>query len=477
MPEYNNGIPTNVQPEQNYNGGTLPGLNDNPMYQPQVGNLQVNSNAQNQMMMEPKDKADMAVNQKKGVLSSAIKKKIYTTALVVMAFFSANTMNAADYSIRDTRTTPQITEVQTLTRPGSNSENAIQLTTTDENGLEYKMFFDEEGSLVMVDHRNDLSPNVVGGRYLSEDRPDMDLSTPEKQEQYLMEMDQSRPGLTLQKEEVEKDIQEMGFKNKEEMEQNTGMDVNEALSKPDMDPNQTKEQLQASAADNILKNATMVVDGKTKFDTTRNVNDVLNTPGAKQIVGVGPNAFSIDERGNVKKENLRVQGTTPSVHVTQGYARDGRLDQTFSSVNNPTEGVGVGPGGSPQGVKNLTGEAAMTRSLNERGNTDTPTIDRLFEKHQDQGDHIEEMHGANGAEPISELHTGNDVTGLELQSISDRYGIPIDQVEQIYHNNLAHNMTREEALDNTQKTCDNIYSQNMHEPTLEPRSPFDAPNE
>ena len=119
----------------------------------------------------------------------------------------------------------------------------------------------------------------------------------------------------------------------------------------------------------------------------------------------------------------------------------------------------------------------MTRSLNERGNTDTPTIDRLFEKHQDQRDHIEEMHGANGAEPISELHTGNDVTGLELQSISDRYGIPIDQVEQMYHNNLAHNMTREEALDNTKKTCDNIYSQNMHEPTLEPRSPFDAPNE
>ena len=473
MPEYNNGIPNNmVQPNEMPNtGATLPGLSDN-MYQSQVGNLQAAQGQQmqpQQMAVQPQDRIDTADQIREGEIRENQRQRdmIDKAAMKAMEIHSEE-FASGEYIIQ---------EAKALTRPGKDRADTAQLTITTKDGFDFEMFFDEEGSFVMENHKNDISQNMIGSKYLSLDNPEMDLSTPEKQEEYLMEIDKSADGLTLKKEEMDKEIQEMGFENKEEMEKDLGINVEDTLTKPEMSPNNAMQNIQSQAADNILKNATMVVDGRTKFDTTRNVNDVLNTPGAKQIVAVGSKAYSIDESGNVKKENLRVQGTTPSVHVTQGYARDGRLDQTFSSVNNPTEGVGVGPGGSPQGVKNLNGQAAMTRSLNERGNTDTPTIDRLFEKHQDQGEHIEEMHGTNGAEPISELHTDNDVTGLELQSISDRYGIPIDQIEQMYHNNLAHNMTREEALDNTQKTCDNIYSQNMHEPTLEPRSPFDAPNE
>ena len=473
MPEYNNGIPNNmVQPNEMPNTGvTLPGLSDN-MYQSQVGNLQAAQGQQmqpQQMAVQAQDRIDTADQIREGEIRENQRQRDMIDKAAMKAMeIHPDEFASGEYIIQ---------EAKALTRPGKDRADTAQLTITTKDGFDFEMFFDEEGSLVMENHKNDISQNMIGSKYLSLDNPEMDLSTPEKQEEYLMEIDKSADGLTLKKEEMDKEIQEMGFENKEEMEKDLGINVEDTLTKPEMAPNNAMPNIQSQAADNILKNATMVVDGRTKFDTTRNVNDVLNTPGAKQIVAVGSKAYSIDESGNVKKENLRVQGTTPSVHVTQGYARDGRLDQTFSSVNNPTEGVGVGPGGSPQGVKNLNGQAAMTRSLNERGNTDTPTIDRLFEKHQDQGEHIEEMHGTNGAEPISELHTDNDVTGLELQSISDRYGMPIDQVEQIYHNNLAHNMTREEALDNTQKTCDNIYSQNMHEPTLEPRSPFDAPNE
>ena len=473
MPEYNNGIPNNmVQPNGMPNtGATLPGLGDKMMYQSQVGNLQAAQGQQmqpQQMAVQEKDRIDTADQIREGeIRENQRQREMIDKAAMKAMQIHPDKFASGEYIIQ---------EAKALTRPGKDRADTAQLTITTNDGFNFEMFFDEEGSLVMENHKNDISQNMIGSKYLSLDNPEMDLSTPEKQEEYLMEIDQSRPELTLQKEEVEKDIQEMGFKNKEEMEQNTGMDVNEAFSKPDMDPNQTKEQLQASVADNILKNATMVVDGDIKFDTTRNVNDVLDTPGAKQIVAVGSNAYSIDSAGNVTKENLRVQGPTSSVHLSDGYARDARLDQTFSSVNNPTEGIGIGPGGSPQGVKNLTGEAAMTRSLNET-NADTPKINQLFEKTQDQGDHIEEMYGANGAEPISELHTDNDATGIALQSISDRYDLPIKQVEEIYHNNLAHNMTPEEALDNTRQTCDNIYSKNMHEPTLEPRSPFDAPNE
>ena len=473
MPEYNNGIPNNMIQQNGMpnNGTTLPGLGDN-MYQSQVGNLQAVQGQPmqpQQIAVQPQDRNDTANQIREGEIRENQRQRdmIDKAAMKAMEIHPQE-FGSGEYIIQ---------EAKALTRPGKDRADTAQLTITTRDGLDFEMFFDEEGSLVMENHKNDINQNMIGSKYLGLDNPDMDLSTPEKQDEYLMEIDKSADGLTLKKEEMDKEIQEMGFKSKEEMENDLGINVENTLTKPEMSPNNAMQNIQSQAAESIQKDATMVVGGDTQFDTTRNVNDVLNTPGAKQIVAVGSNAFSIDERGNVKKENLRVQGTTPSVHATRGYVRDAKVDQTFYSSNNPNEGVGVGPGGSPQGVKNLNGQAAMTRSLNERGNTDTPTIDRLFEKHQDQGDHIEEMHGANGAEPISELHTGNDVTGLELQSISDRYGIPIDQVEQIYHNNLAHNMTQEEALDNTQKTCDNIYSESMHEPTLEPKSPFDAPNE
>ena len=473
MPEYNNGIPNNMIQQNGMpnNGTTLPGLGEN-MYQSQVGNLQAVQGQPmqpQQIAVQAQDGIDTANQIREGEIRENQRQRdmIDKAAMKAMEIHPQE-FGSGEYIIQ---------EAKALTRPGKDRADTAQLTITTRDGLDFEMFFDEEGSLVMENHKNDINQNMIGSKYLGLDNPDMDLSTPEKQDEYLMEIDKSETGLTLQKDEMDKEIQEMGFENKAEMEKDLGIDVEDTLTKPEMSPNNAMPNIQSQAAEIIRKDATMVVNGDTQFDTTRNVNDVLNTPGAKQIVAVGSNAFSIDEKGNVKKENLKVQGTTPSVHATHGYLRDAKVNQTFYSSNNPNEGVGVGPGGSPQGVKNLTGEAAMTRSLNERGNTDTPTIDRLFEKHQDQRDHIEEMHGANGAEPISELHTGNDVTGLELQSISDRYGIPIDQVEQIYHNNLAHNMTREEALDNTQKTCDNIYSQNMHEPTLEPRSPFDAPNE
>ena len=473
MPEYNNGIPNNMIQQNGMpnNGTTLPGLGEN-MYQSQVGNLQAVQGQPmqpQQIAVQAQDGIDTANQIREGEIRENQRQRdmIDKAAMKAMEIHPQE-FGSGEYIIQ---------EAKALTRPGKDRADTAQLTITTRDGLNFEMFFDEEGSLVMENHKNDINQNMIGSKYLGLDNPDMDLSTPEKQDEYLMEIDKSEAGLTMQKDEMDKEIQEMGFENKEEMEKDLGINVEDTLTKPEMSPNNAMPNIQSQAAEIIQKDATMVVNGDTQFDTTRNVNDVLNTPGAKQIVAVGSNAFSIDERGNVKKENLRVQGTTPSVHATQGYVRDAKVDQTFYSSNNPNEGVGVGPGGSPQGVKNLNGQAAMTRSLNERGNTDTPTIDRLFEKHQDQGDHIKEMHGANGAEPISELHTDNDVTGLELQSISDRYGIPIDQVEQIYHNNLAHNMTREEALDNTQKTCDNIYSQNMHEPTLEPRSPFDAPNE
>ena len=473
MPEYNNGIPNNmVQPNEMPNtGATLPGLSDN-MYQSQVEKLQAAQGQQmqpQQMAVQAQDRIDTADQIREGEIRENQRQRDMIDKAAMKAMeIHPDEFASGEYIIQ---------EAKALTKPGKDRADTVRLTISIKDGLDFEMFFDEEGNFVMDNHKNDITPNLIGSKYLSLDNPEMDLSTPEKQKEYLEGFDNTKPGLTMQKEEIDKEIQEMGFENKEEMEKDLGIKVEDSLAKPEMSPNNTKQNIQSQAADNILKNATMVVGGDTQFDTTRRVKDVLNTPEAEKIVAVGSKAYSIGSDGKVKRENLIVQGPTPSVHLTGGHANDARLDQTFSSANNPTEGIGVGPGGSPQGVRNLTGEAAMTRSLKERGNTDTPTIDRLFEKHQDQGDHIEEMHGANGAEPISELHTDNDVTGLELQSISDRYEIPLDQIEQIYHNNLAHNMTPEEALDNTRKTCDNIYSQNMHEPTLEPRSPFDAPNE
>ena len=470
MPEYNNGIPNNVQPSPAQQPNTLPGLNDNTMYQAQVGSLQVSGqqNMQNQINPQQPDKADTAAQIREGELREDQRQR----DMIDRAIARAMTIHQNEFMVGDF----QIQEAKALTRPGRDRADTAQLSISTRDGLDFQMYFDEDGSLVMENHRNDISQNMVGGKYLDMDNPDMDLSTLEKQEMYLSEIDQSKPGLTLRKEEMEKNIQEMGFQNKEEMERNTGVDVDEELTAPNMERNDMKQNLQSQAAEGILKNATMVVDGNTKFDTYRTTNDVLNTPGAKQIVAVGSNAYSIDGNGDVKKENLRVQGPVSSVHLAGGYARDTRIDQVFSSVHSPTEGVGVGIGGAPQGVKGLTGDAAMSRSLNEQ-NMDTPIVNSLFEKAQDQTHHAEDMYYSNGPEKISELHTDNDVTGRELSAIADKYGMKLDEVEEIYHGKLAQGMPMLDAMALTKKECDEEYSQRMHEPTLEPRSPFDAPNE
>ena len=470
MPEYNNGIPNNVQPSPVQQPNTLPGLNDNTMYQAQVGSLQVSGqqNMQNQINPQQPDKADTAAQIREGELREDQRQR----DMIDRAIARAMTIHQNEFMVGDF----QIQEAKTLTRPGKDRADTAQVSISTRDGLDFQMYFDEEGSLVMENHRNDISQNMVGGKYLDMDNPDMDLSTLEKQEMYLSEIDQSKPGLALRKEEMEKDIQEMGFQNKEDMERNTGVDVDESLTAPNMEKNDVKQNLQAQAAEGILKNATMVVDGNTKYDTYRTTNDVLNTPGAKQIVAVGSNAYSIDENGDVKKENLRVQGSVSSVHLAGGYARDTRIDQVFSSVHSPTEGVGVGIGGAPQGVKGLTGDAAMSRSLNEQ-NMDTPIVNSLFEKAQDQTHHAEDMYYSNGPEKISELHTDNDVTGRELSAIADKYGMKLDEVEEIYHGKLAQGMPMLDAMALTKKECDEQYSEKMHEPTLQPRSPFDAPNE
>ena len=473
MPEYNNGIPNNmVQPNgMPNNGATLPGLSEN-MYQSQVGNLRTSQEQilAQQRTLQPQDRSDTLNQIKDGEIRENQRQRDMIDKATIKA---VNEIHPAEFRSGEFT----IQEAKALTKFGKDRADTVRLTISIKDGLDFEMFFDEEGNFVMDNHKNDITPNLIGSKYLSLDNPEMDLSTPEKQKEYLEGFDNTKPGLTMQREEIDKEIQEMGFNSKEEMEKDLGVNVDETLAKPEMSPNNVKDSVQTQAAESIIRDATMVVKGSTKFDNTRTVNDVLNTPGAKQIVAVGTNAFSIDANGDVKKEKLQVQGSTPSVHLTSGYARDARLNQTFSSVNNPTEGIGIGPGGSPQGVKNLTGEAAMTRSLDERGTTDTPKIDALFDKHQDQRDHIEQLHGANGAEPLRELHTDNDDTGLELQSISDRYEIPIDQVEQMYHDNLAQNMTPQEALANTQKTCDGIYSEKMHEPSLDgPKSPFEPQN-
>ena len=471
MPEYNNGIPNNAQPSPAQQPNTtLPGLNDNTMYQAQVGALQVSQqpNMQNQMNPQQPDMADTANLIREG----EIKEEQRQRDMIDRAVAKAMTIHQNEFMIGDF----QIQEAKTLTRPGKDRADTAQLTISTRDGLDFQMYFDEEGSLVLENHRNDISQNMVGGKYLDMDNPDMDLSTLEKQEMYLSEIDQSKPGLTLRKEEMEKDIQEMGFQNKEEMERNTGVDVDETLTAPNIEKNDAKQNLQSQAAEGILKNATMVVDGNAKFDTYRTTNDVLNTPGAKQIVAVGSNAYSIDAKGDVKKENLRVQGPVSSVHLAGGYARDTRINQVFSSVHSPTEGVGVGIGGAPQGVKGLTGEAAMSRSLNEQ-NMDTPIVNSLFEKAQDQTEHAEDMYYNNGPEKISELHTENDVTGKELSSIAEKYGIELDEVEKMYHDRLARGIPMQQAIQETREECDEQYSEEMHEPTLEPRSPFDAPNE
>ena len=472
MPEYNNGIPNAQQPSQEPNT-TLPGLSDNTMAQSQVGGLQVsqmqnNQNMQNQVNPQQLDKVDTAAQIREG----EIKEEFRQREIIDKAIAKAMAIHENEFMVGDY----QIQEAKMLTRPGKDRADTAQLSISTRDGLDFQMFFDDEGSLVIENHKNDISQNMVGGKYMSLDNPDMDLSTPEKQEMYLSKIDESKAGLTLRKEDMEKDIQEMGFQNKEEMARDTGVNVDEALTAPNMEKNQAKQNLQSQAANSILKNATMVVNGDKKFDTRRNVNDVLNTPGAKQIIAVGSQVYSTDGQGNVKKENLRVQGSVSSVQLAAGYARDTRIDQVITSSNNPTEGIGVGNGGAPQGVKGLNGEVAMSRSLEEAPNSDTPKVDTLFEKDQDQTHHAEEMYQQNGPERIDELHTSNDATGKRLSAIADKYGLDIKDVEDKYHDKLARGIPSQEALDATQKECDDQYAEAMHEPTLEPRSPFDPPN-
>lgn len=456
---------------------TLPGLDDNPMYQPQTVAPQEKQEqgltTENQVDQQKTNAGQQQSDANSQIKKAELAEEDRQRETLEMAISKALAIHMNEFSTGEF----QIQEAKMLVRPGKDRADTAQLSIATRDGLDFQMYFDEEGGLILENHKNDISQNMVGGKYLDAEKPEMDLSTPEKQDAFLMEMDQSKAGLTLRKEEMDKSIQEMGFQNKEEMVRDTGVDMNEELTAPHMDKDQTKDNIQAKAADSILKNATMVVDGNAKFDTYRNVNDVLQTKGAEKIVAVGTDAYSIDKSGSVKKENLKVVGPVSAVHLAGGYARDSRLNQVFTTSGNPEEGIGVGMGGAPQGVKELNSSVAMSRSINEAPSVNSAKMDSLFEKSQEQGHHTEDMFQSNGSELISELHTDNDVTGRELSAIADRYGMELDEVEEMYHNKLASGIPEIEAMDETKKECDEKYAEDMHEPDLEPRSPFDAPHE
>ena len=469
MPDYNNnGLPTNaVQPEPT-NNNTLPGLDDSSMYQSQESSLQV-SQQQNQIQPQQQDKIDDADQIREGELKEEERQReILDKAISKALAIHQDEFLAGEF---------EISKAKVLTRPGKDRADTAELSISTRDGLDFQMYFDDEGSLVMENHRNDISQNMVGGKYLDPEHPEMDLSTPEKQEMYLSEIDKSETSLELKKEEMELDIKEMGFLSKEDMQLKTGVDVDEELSHPEMSKDDTKQNIAQQTTDSILKNATMVVDGNTKFDTYRTVNDVLQTQGAQQIVAVGSDVYTIDNQGNAKLDNgIRVQGPNTSVKLQQNGVVDTRIGQTFTTLGNPNEGVGVGTGGAPQAVKGLNDPVAMSHSLNEGENMDSAKKYAMFEKAQDQTDHAEQMHFNNGTEDVGTLHTDNDVTGKELSAIADKYGMKLEKVEEMYHNNIAKGMTMEAAMDKTRTDCDEEYSEAMHEPDLEPRSPFDPPN-
>ena len=152
MPEYNNGIPNNAQPSPAQQPNTtLPGLNDNTMYQAQVGALQVSQqpNMQNQMNPQQPDMADTANLIREG----EIKEEQRQRDMIDRAVAKAMTIHQNEFMIGDF----QIQEAKTLTRPGKDRADTAQLTISTRDGLDFQMYFDEEGSLVMENHRNDIS--------------------------------------------------------------------------------------------------------------------------------------------------------------------------------------------------------------------------------------------------------------------------------------------------------------------------------
>ena len=240
MPEYNNGIPNNMIQQNGMpnNGTTLPGLGEN-MYQSQVGNLQAVQGQPmqpQQIAVQAQDRIDTANQIREGEIRENQRQRdmIDKAAMKAMEIHPQE-FGSGEYIIQ---------EAKALTRPGKDRADTAQLTITTRDGLDFEMFFDEEGSLVMENHKNDINQNMIGSKYLGLDNPDMDLSTPEKQDEYLMEIDKSEAGLTLQKDEMDKEIQEMGFENKEEMEKDLGINVEDTLTKPEMSPNNAMQNIQ-----------------------------------------------------------------------------------------------------------------------------------------------------------------------------------------------------------------------------------------
>ena len=166
MPEYNNGIPNAQQPSQEPNT-TLPGLSDNTMAQSQVGGLQVsqmqnNQNMQNQVNPQQLDKVDTAAQIREG----EIKEEFRQREIIDKAIAKAMAIHENEFMVGDY----QIQEAKMLTRPGKDRADTAQLSISTRDGLDFQMFFDDEGSLVIENHKNDeaINPHELNPNYLKD---------------------------------------------------------------------------------------------------------------------------------------------------------------------------------------------------------------------------------------------------------------------------------------------------------------------
>ena len=473
MPEYNNGIPNNMIQQNGMpnNGTTLPGLGEN-MYQSQVGNLQAVQGQPmqpQQIAVQAQDRIDTANQIREGEIRENQRQRdmIDKAAMKAMEIHPQE-FGSGEYIIQ---------EAKALTRPGKDRADTAQLTITTRDGLDFEMFFDEEGSLVMENHKNDINQNMIGSKYLGLDNPDMDLSTPEKQDEYLMEIDKSETGLTLQKDEIDKEIQEMGFNSKEEMEAATGVKADDILKKPDMEQNMVGENLNEQVKSAVLNDASAIINTRTDFDTKRNVGDVLGTK-AEQIAVVGSNVYE-NNGGKVESSGLTLGSSRPVAHLSGASVKDGELASLIRNPNNPTEGIGIGMQGSQQAVKGLQDNVAMSRDLTEGPDYQETLISKeLFRKDQNSGIHAQEMYKQGGPERITDLHMDNDPIGIELDSIANSYNKPIEDIERLFHRYIEDGMESNAAIAKIRTEFErDKQAEDNHEPSLDgPKSPFEPQN-
>lgn len=473
MPEYNNGIPNNmVQPNgMPNNGATLPGLNEK-MYQSQVGNLRTSQEQilAQQRTLQPQDRSDTLNQIKDGEIRETQRQRDMIDKATIKA---VNEIHPAEFRSGEFT----IQEAKALTKFGKDRADTVRLTISIKDGLDFEMFFDEEGNFVMDNHKNDITPNLIGSKYLSLDNPEMDLSTPEKQNEYLEGFDNTKPGLTMQREEIDKEIQKMGFNSKEEMEAATGVKVDDTLKKPDMEQNMVGENLNEQVKSAVLNDASAIINTRTDFDTKRNVGDVLGTK-AEQIAVVGSNVYEINS-GKVENSGLTLGGPRPVAHLSGAIVKDGELASLIRNPNNPTEGIGIGMQGSQQAVKGLQDNVAMSRDLIEGPDYQETLISKeLFRKDQNSGIHAQEMYKQGGPERITDLHMDNNSIGIELDSIANSYNKPIEDVERLFHRYIEGGMESNAAIERIRTEFEqDKQAEDNHEPSLDgPKSPFEPQN-